>query len=160
MKNLNFIMVTVALLFSSCAKDPCLDVTCLNDGQCDDGTCLCADWYEGADCGTEERVKYYGNYIGAMNFYDSNGDLIQSSQVSIPVAEGNSINSLDSEGLPFVLTVSGSGSFNIPITQINDPTVGNTFWQGFGSFNGNALTFNGTFDVQGETLSFTFSGTK
>ena len=28
-----------------------------NDGVCDDGTCLCADWYECADCRTEERAN-------------------------------------------------------------------------------------------------------
>ena len=160
MKVLKFFVVSSILFLSSCAKDPCLDVTCLNDGQCDDGTCLCADWYEGTDCGTEERVKYYGTYVGALNLYDEDGVLIQGNQGGIPVAEGSSINSLDSDGLPFVLTASGSGSFNIPITQINDPTLGNTFWQGNGSFNGTALNFNGTFDFQGETIAFTFSGTK
>jgi hypothetical protein len=155
MKVLKFFVVSSILLLSSCAKDPCLDVTCLNDSQCDDGTCLCADWYEGTDCGTEERVKYYGTYVGAFNVYDADGVLIQVNQDSLQVAEGGSINSLDANGMPFVLTTSGSSSFNIPITLMDGGV-----YQGNGSFNETSLTVNGTFVIQADTMAFTFSGTK
>lgn len=38
------------MAFSSCKKDPCEDVNCLNGGVCDDGTCICPDGYSGPRC--------------------------------------------------------------------------------------------------------------
>ena len=160
MKTIKILMLSSILAFTSCASDPCVDVTCYNDGVCDDGTCMCADWYEGADCSTEERAKYYGSYVGALNLYDASGALVNSGQTAMPISVGSAINELDADGLPFVLNASGMSDFTIPITQMNDPDLGSTFWQGSGSFSGNLLLFNGSFDVQGQTLTFSFTGTK
>ena len=160
MKTIKILMLSSILALASCTTDPCVDVTCYNDGVCDDGTCMCTDWYEGDDCSTEERAKYYGNYTGALNLYDPSGALASSSPSTLPVAVGSVINELDSDGLPFVLNASGMGNFTIPITQMNDPDLGSTFWQGSGSFSGNILSFNGTIDIQGQAFSFTFTGNK
>ena len=160
MKTIKILMLSSILALTSCASDPCLDVTCYNDGVCDDGTCMCADWYEGADCSTEERAKYYGTYTGAINFYNPDGSPNSSSQTAIPVTAGSIINELDGDGLPFVLNTSGTSDFTIPITQIADPDFGSTFWQGGGSFSGNLVSLNGSFDVQGQTFTFSFSGNK
>ena len=62
------ILLTVSALFacsayfSSCENDPCEDTVCLNAGTCDDGTCTCADGYEGSDCGTLSAEKFVGQY--------------------------------------------------------------------------------------------------
>ena len=160
MKALKLLFFSGILALSSCTTDPCVDVTCFNDGVCDDGTCMCTDWYEGMDCNTEERTKYYGNYIGVMNFFDPDGMSAGSSQGGFAVSVGSVINELDGDGLPFVLNASGMSDFAIPITQVNDPDLGSTFWQGSGSFSGNILSFNGAFDVQGDTYTFSFTGTK
>ena len=68
-----FLAVVSTLLMASCATDPCMDVTCLNASTCSDGTCLCTDWYEGTDCGTEQRTKFLGTYSGAVVFAQSGG---------------------------------------------------------------------------------------
>lgn len=47
---------------SACNTDACKDVTCNNGGTCADGTCLCADGYEGTNCDTEMRAKFLGNF--------------------------------------------------------------------------------------------------
>tara|TARA_B110000114_G_C14936660_1_gene334664 strand:- start:137 stop:619 length:483 start_codon:yes stop_codon:yes gene_type:complete len=160
MKAIKLLLFSCVLALGSCTTDPCVDTTCYNDGVCDDGTCMCTDWYEGMDCSTEERAKYYGSYTGALNFYDEAGDLLGANQVAIPVSVGSIINELDGDGLPFVLNTSGTPDFSIPITQVNDPDLGNTFWQGSGSFSGNLLSFNGSFDAQGQTITFSFTGNK
>ena len=160
MKTIKILMLSSILALASCTSDPCVDVTCYNDGVCDDGTCLCADWYEGDDCSTEEKAKYIGNYLGVINYYDSDGDLVSSSQVTEPVIDASGINELKGGDTPYILTASGSGGFNIPLTQFNDSGFGNTFIQGNGSFSGNLLSFNGSFDVQGDTYTFSFTGTK
>jgi len=160
MKTIKILMLSSILAFTSCASDPCVDVTCYNDGVCDDGTCMCADWYEGADCSTEERAKYYGSYTGVMNFYDPNGDLASSSNDPLVLSAGSTINEINADGLPFVLNASGMEDFTIPITQDNDPDLGSIFFQGSGSFSGNLLSVNGSMDVQGQTFTFSFTGNK
>lgn len=45
-------LLTSVLFISSCEKDPCDDVKCLNGGYCDNGNCNCAPGYTGDDCGT------------------------------------------------------------------------------------------------------------
>ena len=160
MKALKLLFFSGILAFSSCTTDPCVDTTCYNDGVCDDGTCMCTDWYEGMDCSTEERTKYYGNYTGVLNYYAPDGTSAGNNQGTFPVSVGSIINELDGDGIPFLLTASGTGSFDIPITQVNDPDLGSTFWQGSGSFSGNILAFNGSMDAQGQTFTFSFNGTK
>ena len=120
----------------------------------------CADWYEGADCSTEERAKYYGSYTGVMNFYDPNGDLALSSNDPLVLSADSTINEINGDGLPFVLNASSMEDFTIPITQDNDPDLGSIFYQGSGSFSGNLLSVNGSMDVQGDTYTFSFTGTK
>ena len=41
-----------AITYTSCKKDPCSGVTCLNGGACSNGNCLCPAGYVGSDCGT------------------------------------------------------------------------------------------------------------
>ncbi|NDC40291.1 MAG: hypothetical protein EBZ77_01885, partial [Chitinophagia bacterium] len=50
----------------SCTKtgsNPACDgVTCLNQGYCNKGKCVCPVGYEGANCGTVSVAKYIGTY--------------------------------------------------------------------------------------------------
>ncbi|MEY4877199.1 MAG: EGF-like domain [Bacteroidota bacterium] len=56
--------ISTVTYFNSCKKDPCKDVVCNNGGTCVDGTCSCTSGYEGANCETETRSKYVGEYTG------------------------------------------------------------------------------------------------
>lgn len=81
-----------ALVLSLTSCDPCKDVTCENDGTCEDGTCVCADMYygdacethcmngtyaagdctceagyEGDACDVESRTNWVGNFNGEDN---------------------------------------------------------------------------------------------
>ncbi len=38
--------------YSSCVKDECENVSCLNGGSCKDGVCKCPSGYTGSNCGT------------------------------------------------------------------------------------------------------------
>lgn len=49
----SFGIILFLLVFSSCKKDACEDVTCLNNSVCNDGTCDCPEGYGGLDCGIE-----------------------------------------------------------------------------------------------------------
>lgn len=58
---LSFLVLTI---FTIGCSDPCSDVDCGSNGICDEGTCICAEGYEGAACETEIREKFIGTYEG------------------------------------------------------------------------------------------------
>ena len=160
MRLTKFLVFTCALILSSCTSDPCEDVTCFNDGVCDDGTCLCAEWYEGIDCGTEERAKYYGDYLGSLIFYYPDGSVSNSLQRSLAISEGRAINEVLFNELPFVFNTSGTSDFIIPVTELEEAGTIVTY-EGYGSFVGKLLVMNATLQEQGgQPFSFTFSGLK
>lgn len=65
--------LAIVLMFSTCKKDPCKDVVCLNGGTCIIGICDCITGYEGDDCGTESRAKVIGTYSVTDNCSSSGG---------------------------------------------------------------------------------------
>ena len=161
MKTIKTLLLSCILALASCTTDPCIDVTCYNDGVCDDGTCLCADWYEGADCSTEERAKYYGDYIGTATYFNTDGDAIDSFTDTIPVvANGSVLSGLVADGIPLVLNVSGTGGFAIPSTETTDPNGTSLTVSGDGLFDSNLLTINATMEFAQDTLTYTFTGSK
>lgn len=60
-----FILLISLGLFSSC--DKCKDVTCFNGADCEDGECICGDWYSGENCETKVIEAYEGLYAGSMS---------------------------------------------------------------------------------------------
>lgn len=56
-----FTLATGLFIMNACT-DPCKDVTCKNGGVCEEGECICAEGYEGEDCGTEWREKFIGTW--------------------------------------------------------------------------------------------------
>ena len=161
MKTIKTLMLSCILALASCTTDPCADVTCYNDGVCDDGTCMCADWYEGTDCSAEERAKYYGDYIGTATFINAAGDVSTSTDTIPVVANGSILNELFmANGVPTVLDVSGMGGFTIPLTAVSDPDGTTLNISGDGSFDGNLLTVVATMEFTSSTLEYTFTGSK
>ena len=161
MKTIKTLLLSCVLALASCKPDPCLDVICLNYGVCDDGACLCADWYEGTDCSSEERAKYYGDYIGTATYFNAAGDEIDSSTDTIPVvANGLNVNEIIADGIPLVLSVSGLGVFVIPPNATFDPNGTSLTVSGDGSFDSNLLTINATMEFAQDTLTFSFTGSK
>lgn len=56
-------IVGVAVL-TSCEKNSCDGVTCLNGGSCGSGVCTCPSGFEGAQCETKSITRYLGVYGG------------------------------------------------------------------------------------------------
>ena len=58
-------------LIQSCEDDPCDAITCLNDSDCLDGTCLCLTGYSGTNCGLHCSKDIFGTWVvtgGTNNF--------------------------------------------------------------------------------------------
>lgn len=61
----------MALFLGSCKEDdPCEEVTCLNDGTCDDGNCICEEFYYGATCGVRCVNGDYGDTCACNSGYE------------------------------------------------------------------------------------------
>lgn len=55
---LTITFTVTALWFWGC--DACKDVECRNGGQCDEGSCVCAEWFTGPECAD----AVIGNFAG------------------------------------------------------------------------------------------------
>jgi hypothetical protein len=53
-----------AVMYTSCTKDACKDVTCQNGGTCSGGTCTCPTGVGGTNCATIFRTTYTNTYKG------------------------------------------------------------------------------------------------
>ena len=60
-KILPFIL-TILIFIGCSSEDACESITCLNEGECIDGTCECTLGYEGETCEIESIAKFVGNY--------------------------------------------------------------------------------------------------
>ena len=65
------ILVFSAVIYTSCHKDKCKDVVCLNKGVCDNGKCFCLTGYEGPRCDTLSRNKFIYTFNGGDYCGDS-----------------------------------------------------------------------------------------
>ena len=117
----------------------------------------CEDWYEGNDCSTQQRDKFYGVYIGVLKTYDPQGALVSEGPIDLTIEQGTEINELRLTNQPdcvFVLTITGETGFTIP--NYNGGTGGTV--NGEGAFNGKTLFFE--LNSLNGVSSLTFFGSK
>lgn len=58
------IAAAAAITYSSCEKDPCVNVSCLNGGSCNGGACKCPTGYDGPTCQNKTTDHFKGTYAG------------------------------------------------------------------------------------------------
>ncbi len=81
-------LIFSAIIYSSCHKDPCSGVNCLNGGSCSNGNCLCPSGFNGNRC-QYTSIVYYNNTYTPMYI------TINGSSATIPVG-----GSVEYDGLP------------------------------------------------------------
>ena len=59
-----FIAITGVIVYTSCEKDPCTNVSCLNGGSCKTGVCVCPSSFEGPTCNQRVIDRFLGYYAG------------------------------------------------------------------------------------------------
>lgn len=62
--SLLFFAFISTVLYSSCEKNACNDVSCQNGGSCNVGVCRCPTGYENTQCQTKSIARYLGLYTG------------------------------------------------------------------------------------------------
>jgi hypothetical protein len=157
MKKKFLLMALLGILagtFNSCSKedDPCSGVSCLNGGTCNDGTCLCPQFFSGANCGTEVRTQYYGTYVGEMNY---DGSIFT---VSINLSKSGSNVTRIKWDTDQYLVLTSNNTFSIPSQEYGSSS---TTAKGSGSFAGKKVNMSFTVtDDTGGIANVTYSGSK
>lgn len=59
-----FSAFTATVLYTSCEKDPCVNVSCQNGGSCNGGACVCPTGFEGPTCESKTVTRFVGGYAG------------------------------------------------------------------------------------------------
>jgi hypothetical protein len=86
-----FIAIILTVVYSSCERNVCDNVTCFNGGACGAGICQCPLGYEGPQCQTLSVTRYLGTYIG---YSECNGPTQLFDTASIVAAPYISINAV------------------------------------------------------------------
>ena len=156
-----FTFIFFALFILKSCSDPCNDIICLNDADCLDGFCICQDFYQGPDCGIEERSLYLGKYVGTTTYTDSQGNSNTYADSKEVTSSNKGVNYLKLDNEIFALLSSpGSGVFNIPSQTPSSPLLSDSYFLGSGNFNSNILNFSISIENNGEIVTMTFSGSK
>ena len=118
----SFVLLSLALVQTSCVKNPCKNIECRNNGTCREGVCSCVSGYEGAFCQSQLSDKFIGTWIGYVRL---NGGI--DSNVNVIIAPGAdsktiSIYNLFKESLLFTATVSLSQTEQFTIPQATTGT--------------------------------------
>ncbi len=143
------------VMTSSCTKDPCESKVCQNDGVCSDGKCLCPVGYEGDNCETETRAKFYGTYVGQM----SAGGQTQNATATL-MSYPDNVRRIFWDDNRY-LELAGTNTADIPLQTIFDFQNGTYTIDGLGSLSDNqlVLTFLATYQFSQPVL-YKFIGTK
>jgi hypothetical protein len=107
--------------FSSCT-DACKDVDC-GPGTCLEGTCACPDGYSDANCGTEDRAQFIGNYLASGTVVNA-GNTVQFSDLAISITNNSAVTkftfNLDAGGVIVTCTAgSGTNGFTVDATTFD-----------------------------------------
>ncbi len=92
---------------TSCSKNECGAVTCLNKGQCRGGICQCLTGIYGVNCEVVDRVTYAGTYAGLYPFANDTTANQEHKLIFAPTDDTTDFSQmqmvwLDTSGLPVV----------------------------------------------------------
>jgi hypothetical protein len=166
MKSIKYIALSAILTFSaicavvytSCKKDACKDVTCLHGGVCSDGNCInCNVGYEGTNCATLSKDKFVGTYTGSEICTvgtDNYSVTLSSASDDLVLTYTNLYN----ESITATCTITSTSTFSFSGTQV----VGGTpvTFTGTGTLSSSNLTVTYTITNSSTTNTCTFTGHK
>jgi hypothetical protein len=157
MKRLRLIALSVvltlgafsAVVYTSCTKDECKSVTCLNGGTCSGGNCTCPTGYEGTTCQDETRKKIIGGW-SATDVIDGGTPQLNSSTI----AAGSTVTRVLVSGIGG--KVSGINYFGNAVTATID---GNTLViaNQEPDNDGYSVSGSGTYDPTNKKITWTYA---
>jgi hypothetical protein len=146
MKSIKHIALTVllsigafgAVLYTSCNKDKCKDVTCQNSGTCSDGNCTCPTGVTGTNCETIYRTGFVNTYKG--NGTDNAGGTYNNFRM-VFAATGTDVTKMS-----LTIQDASGGSAGVPVLTVD-----------LANFSASGATF--TVESNSSAAGFTYTGT-
>jgi hypothetical protein len=136
------IAFSTVMFFNACDEDACKDVVCQNGGTCVDGTCICAEGYEGTNCETRTADKYAGTWsvvdVCTSDTYPYTADIAVSSTEAAKILISN---------------FGGFGSSVVVSANVN----GNSVAIPSQSFGAVSISGNGTLSSNGLTINVSYT---
>ncbi|MEM7657090.1 MAG: calcium-binding EGF-like domain-containing protein [Bacteroidota bacterium] len=145
-----FGLVVVAFLGLQGCADPCADITCENGGTCVEGTCNCADGFEGTTCETEIRGKFIASYSATETCANFPGQTFNSTLV---------ISASNAGPLKVVITNIYSNGWSI-VADVVDNTLSFTSVDIAGVQAGATVKATGTGTLAGDVLTMNYTVTE
>jgi hypothetical protein len=141
------VAVVSAITYTSCKKDACNNVVCLNQGTCDGGNCTCPVGYEGLRCDTLSRNKFVFTYNGG----DTCGSIYTQYPISLYAVSTNPLeltmkNFLNNPDDSAICTIQSTDSFTF--IGANNSTT----YTGWGRLRNDSLLM--TYSVEHDTTSY------
>jgi len=139
-----------AVTYTSCSKDDCKGVTCLNGGTCSGGKCSCKSGLGGDNCETIYRNNYAKDYSGSGT--DNTGGTY--ANFKLRFTTGTDTADYTKMQLA-VVTSSGANYITVPIVLSSNTTSGSAFT--VTSTTIDSFTYTGSGTVNGSTATFTMT---
>lgn len=136
--------VFTAVLYSSCSKDACKGVTCLNKGACGSGVCSCPTGVGGKNCEFIYRKSYANTYKGIARWDIIHNDPDNTLAFNIP-------NDTSLTHMTLVWTNPGSPIISLPVVITNSSDNGSNFT--ISSTPIDTFVYSGTGSVNAATAS-------
>ncbi len=144
--------VFFAVLYSSCSKDACKAVTCLNGSTCSGGLCgPCKDGTDGLNCEIIYR-NLYANTYGGSGGPDDSGRLYHNNTFTLVSASDS-----DYVQMQLVWTNPGVRVVTFPLKLVHNSSSGSTFT--LASTKVDTFTFTGTGSVTTAIASISLTET-
>ena len=161
-RSILLIGVFALTLLSSCG-DKCDDVTCQNDGICNDGTCECLVGFEGENCELFTRDKILGNF-DLSTTCDDGSTPTDGWGIGASASAFNEvlINNFHQPAFNIIATITNDDALVIEEQFISSQGIGYTF-TGTGTFeeNGNVtIDYTVVTDSPASTINCTVQATK
>jgi hypothetical protein len=166
MKLLKYITLGIALtlsvfsiaIYSSCTKETCKGITCLNNGSCNGGTCYCKPGMGGGNCEVIYRKKYAATYGGNAHYdvsvldtglVDSNFSAYSEANHLLVFMAGADTTNFNK--MQLVWSRPAKAAVSIDVLLANNTTNGSTFT--ITPVTVDTFTYSGSGNVNGKTAS-------
>lgn len=100
-----FLFLFTVVVIGACTTDECKKVKCQNNGNCDNGQCICPDGFEGKYCETAWRDKFFGIYSASESCSASSSNYTITISANSSFAERINIYNIGNTGLTVVAIV-------------------------------------------------------
>ena len=154
----------VALYSTSCTKDSCKAVNCLNGGTCSGGHCTCLDsGVGGNNCETVYRLLYNNNtYAGnaVITYTPADSGYTNHTDNGNTLTFSYSATDTVTTHMQLVYKDSNATVLTVPIVLQNNSTAGSTFTiRATSGGPGNAYTYTGSGSVSGNNATVNLTAT-